>query len=134
MGIFREIFSWWSGNTWGTRLLIWRQGRFVGRDEFGNIYYEQKESKRDPQRPLRRWVTYKDLSEPSQIPPSWHAWLQFTTDEVPKQSNYSPRPWEKKHQMNQTGGPGAYRPLGSILRYNKKSSKTIRGYDPWRPN
>ena len=42
MGIFSEIFSWWGGNTWGTRLTIWRQGRLVGKDEFGNRYYEQK--------------------------------------------------------------------------------------------
>ena len=42
MGLFSEIFSWWGGNTWGTRLTIWRQGRLVGKDEFGNRYYEQK--------------------------------------------------------------------------------------------
>src|SRR5262245_16297459 len=42
MGILSEIFSWWGGNTWGTRLTIWHQGRFVGRDEFGNRYYIQK--------------------------------------------------------------------------------------------
>ena len=35
MGVFSEIFSWWGGNTWGTRLTIARQGRYVGGDSFG---------------------------------------------------------------------------------------------------
>ena len=42
MGMFSEIFSWWGGNTWGTRLWTWRQGRYIGGDEFGNRYYEQR--------------------------------------------------------------------------------------------
>jgi NADH:ubiquinone oxidoreductase subunit len=42
MGILSEIFCWWGGNTWGTRLWTWRQGRYVGGDELGNRYYEQR--------------------------------------------------------------------------------------------
>ena len=42
MSFFKEIFAWWHGNTWGTRLTIWNQGRFVGEDDFGNRYYEQR--------------------------------------------------------------------------------------------
>ena len=30
MSILSELFSWWGGNTWGTRVTIGRQGRFVG--------------------------------------------------------------------------------------------------------
>ena len=36
MGIFSEIFSWWGGNTWGTRLTILGRGSLVGKDDFGN--------------------------------------------------------------------------------------------------
>ena len=67
MGILREIFSWWDGNTWGTRLTIWNQGRFVGKDEFGNRYYEQKKGVGPLGRP-RRWVTYTDFAEASKVP------------------------------------------------------------------
>lgn len=133
MGVFKEIFSWWGGNTWGTRLLIWRQGRLVGTDEFGNKYYEQKKRSKDVHSRLRRWVTYKDLAEPSQIPASWHAWLQFTTNDIPQSLNYTPRPWEKRHQMNLTGSSRAYHPEGSILRNEEQSSENSGGYIPWRP-
>ena len=38
MGIFSEIFCWWGGNTWGTRLFTFRKGHKVGEDDFGNTY------------------------------------------------------------------------------------------------
>ena len=67
MSFFKEIFAWWHGNTWGTRLTIWNQGRFVGEDDFGNRYYEQKKGVGPAGRP-RRWVTYTDLAEASKVP------------------------------------------------------------------
>ena len=79
MGMFSEIFSWWGGNTWGTRLWTWRQGRYIGGDEFGNRYYEQRSGVGPIGRP-RRWVIYKDLSEPTLVPPEWHGWLHYTFD------------------------------------------------------
>jgi len=33
MGIIKEIFVWWDGNTWGTRFFTMRKGRLVGEDE-----------------------------------------------------------------------------------------------------
>ena len=77
MGFFSEIFCWWGGNTWGTRLTIWRQGRLVGKDEFGNRYYEQKKGVGPLGRP-RRWVTYRDVAEASKVPAGWRNRL-FTT-------------------------------------------------------
>ena len=134
MGILKEIFSWWGGNTWGTRFLLWRQGRLVGTDEFGNSYYEQKSRRGGSRTPARRWVTYKSLSEPSQIPPSWHGWLHFTTNEIPLSRNTRPRPWEKAHHMNLTGSASAYRPYGSILRNRKANAEEKKGYESWQPN
>ena len=32
MGIFTELFAWWTGNTIGTRLYTWRKGERVGED------------------------------------------------------------------------------------------------------
>jgi len=131
MGIFSEIFCWWGGNTWGTRLTIWRQGRLVGKDEFGNRYYEQRKGKGPLDRP-RRWVTYTDVSEASKVPPGWYGWLHYMTDTPPTEENYVPRPWQRPHLPNETGTPNAYRPPGSILASGARP-KAAGDYKPWRP-
>ena len=56
MGIFTELFAWWTGNTIGTRLYTWRKGERVGEDGLGNVYYRERDGK-------RRWVIYRDLAE-----------------------------------------------------------------------
>ncbi len=135
MSILSEIFSWWGGNTWGTRLTIWRQGHLVGSDEVGNRYYEQKPG-RGPQGPLdrpRRWVTYSDLADPSKVPADWHGWLHYTVDTPPTAETYRPQPWQKPHVMNMTGTSGAYRPKGSILAAAARP-KATGDYKPWRPD
>ncbi|MHA7884845.1 MAG: NADH:ubiquinone oxidoreductase subunit NDUFA12, partial [Nitratireductor rhodophyticola] len=35
-----QFFTWWNGQTLGTRFHTWRKGTRVGEDEFGNTYYE----------------------------------------------------------------------------------------------
>jgi NADH:ubiquinone oxidoreductase subunit len=134
MGIFSEIFSWWGGNTWGTRLTIARQGRYVGSDSFGNRYYEQLKGV-GPEGPLgrpRRWVTYTKLADPSKVPPEWHGWLHYTVDVPPTEEKYVAKPWQKPHRPNMTGTPEAYRPAGSILGSGHRP-KATGDYKPWRP-
>lgn len=131
MGIFSEIFSWWGGNTWGTRLTILRQGRLVGKDDLGNTYYEQRKGVGPLGRP-RRWVTYTDFAEASKVPADWHGWLHYTVDEPPTEQSYRPRPWQRPHLMNMTGTPEAYRPPGSILGRGVRA-KATGDYKPWRP-
>jgi NADH:ubiquinone oxidoreductase subunit len=131
MGMFSEIFSWWGGNTWGTRLYTWRKGKEVGTDEFGNRYFVQR-SGVGPLGVPRRWVVYPSLSEASQVPPDWHGWLHYTVDELPTEGNYQPRPWQLPHQMNMTGTAAAYRPQGSIIGAHHRA-KTTSDYKPWRP-
>ena len=131
MGIFTEIFSWWGGNTWGTRLAIARGFRLVGEDEFGNRYYEQKRGVGPIGKP-RRLVTYRNASEASQVPPDWHGWLHFTHDTPPTKEQYQAKPWQKPHKMNMTGTSEAYRPSGSILAAGQRP-KATGDYKPWRP-
>lgn len=135
MSILSEIFSWWGGNTWGTRLTIWRQGRFVGEDEAGNRYYEQRVGVGPvgPLGRLRRWVTYRDGAEASKISPDWHGWMHYTVDVPPTEETYKPRPWQKPHRPNMTGTPEAYRPQGSILASGERPRAT-GDYKPWRPD
>ena len=132
MGMFSEIFSWWGGNTWGTRLFTWRKGRQVGEDEFGNRYFLQR-SGNGPLGVPARWVIYKTLSEASQVPADWHGWLHHTVDELPTAERYQPKPWQKPHKPNMTGTAAAYRPQGSILGPGARP-KFSGDYKPWKPN
>ena len=131
MGMLGEIFSWWGGNTWGTRLFTWRRGRQVGSDAFGNRYFLQK-SGVGPLGVPSRWVIYKDLSEPSQVPPDWHGWLHHTVDALPTDETYQAQPWQKAHEMNWTGSARAYRPQGSITGTAQRP-KFSGDYKPWKP-
>jgi NADH:ubiquinone oxidoreductase subunit len=132
MSILSEIFSWWGGNTWGTRFTLWKHGRLIGKDEFGNRYYVQKDGVGPLGKP-RRWVVYEKLSEASLVPPEWHGWLHYTVDTPPNQEGYIPRPWEKPHRPNLTGTAQAYRPPGSILAAGERP-KATGDYKPWQPS
>lgn len=131
MSLFSEIFSWWGGNTWGTRWTTWRHGREVGTDSTGNRYYVQN-SGVGPLGVPRRWVVYKTMAEPSQVPPEWHGWLHYTVDTPPTAEDYIAKPWQLPHRMNMTGTPAAYRPSGSILTKAERPRAT-GDYKPWRP-
>jgi NADH:ubiquinone oxidoreductase subunit len=132
MSILSEIFSWWGGNTWGTRFMLATKGfRLVGEDEFGNTYYEQTRGV-GPLGVPRRLVTYRSASEASQVPPEWHGWLHYTHDTPPTEERYEAKPWQKPHRMNMTGTAEAYRPSGSILAAGRRP-KATGDYKPWRP-
>lgn len=120
-----EIFVWWQGQTWGTRLWIKRFGEFVGEDEFGNRYYQDK-------RANRRYVTYAGYADASTIPPGWHGWMHFRTDVPPPRAAYQPHDWEKPHEPNLTGTAAAYRPEGSLLNSGQRPRVT-GDYEAWSP-
>jgi NADH:ubiquinone oxidoreductase subunit len=135
MSIISEIFSWWGGNTWGTRWTLMGT-RAVGSDAYGNRYYEQRPGGRlelTPAGKPRRYVIYKDASEASQIPAEWHAWIHYLTDTPPSEETYSAKPWQKAHKANMTGTAEAYRPAGSILGSGVRP-KATGDYKPWRPS
>jgi NADH:ubiquinone oxidoreductase subunit len=131
MSILSEIFSWWGGNTWGTRVTLWRQARVVGHDALGNTYYIQK-SGVGPLGVPRRWVVYKTLADASKVPAEWHSWLHYTVDTPPSEQAHIARSWEKPHKMNMTGTADAYRPSGSLLASGERP-KATGDYKPWRP-
>ena len=53
----------------------------IGTDSLGNTYYQIKA--RAGYNHPRRWVVYKDVAEPSSVPPEWHGWLHYQSDYVP---------------------------------------------------
>ena len=121
-----QVFTWWNGQTLGTRFHTWRNGQLVGEDESGNRYYRDKTGK-------RRWVIYNGDAEASRIPPGWHGWMHHRTDTPPSEESYELRDWEKPHQQNLTGTPAAYRPPGSILTPERRPEVT-GDYEPWTPS
>ena len=120
-----QIFTWWNGQTMGTRFFTWRKGVRVGEDAAGNVYYRTADGK-------RRWVIYNGPAEASAIPPGWHGWMHHRVDLPPTQDGYVPRAWEKPHRENMTGTAGAYRPHGSILTPEERPRVT-GDYDAWTP-
>ena len=114
--------------TIGTRLFTWFHGRTVGKDLAGNRYFMERHARRGL-RP-RRWVLYAGTAEASAVPPEWHAWLHFTTDEpIPMSAR---KPWQKPHQANLTGTPGSYRPPGHDYRGGHRPPAT-GDYEAWTP-
>ena len=124
-----QFFTWWNGQTLGTRFHTWRYGTRVGEDEAGNVYYE---GGTDSEGRTRRWVIYNGPSEASRIPPGWHGWMHHRVDVAPTQESYQPREWQKPHLPNLTGTPFTYRPRGSTMR--KEDRPRVSGdYDAWTP-
>jgi NADH:ubiquinone oxidoreductase subunit len=119
-----QFFTWWSGQTLGTRFFTWRKGTRVGEDQFGNVYYKSADD--------RRWVIYADQSEASSIPAGWHGWIAHRTDVAPSDEDYKAHEWELGHKQNMTGTSGAYRPKGSIANQEKRPEVT-GDYEAWSP-
>jgi NADH:ubiquinone oxidoreductase subunit len=102
--------------------------RKIGRDEAGNTYYESRRP--DPvYGRTRRTVALAKGLDSSVVPPEWHAWLHHTT-EAPLSA---PRhPWQKPHQPNLTGTPGAWRPKGHDY-VGGRRRVTGGDYEAWTP-
>jgi len=105
-------------------------GEPAGSDAAGTRYYRRS---RDwgPRRE-QRWVVYAGEAEASKVPPEWHGWLHYTTNEVPK-AGAPGRPWQKPHEPNLTGTPAAYRPSGHTLMGGHRA-KAADDYEPWVPS
>ena len=127
MGFWSKTFTWWDGATVGTLLWTRRFGEEVGRDEFGNIYYQ---SKKDPR---SRWVIYSGSNDGSLVPPEWQAWLKGTIDDLPDKALPPVRKFEQKHLGNLTGTMADFRPDGSLAKGKIRPAST-GDYQPWTPD
>ena len=132
MGLFGQIFSWWDGASLGTNVFTLLRGKLVGRDEFGNRYYEDKKAMVLHGRESRRWVVYRGLAEASKVPPEWHGWLHHTFEAPPTAAPFKTKSWEKQHIPNLSGTPFARRPSGSLWRGGERPHAT-GDYEPWKP-
>ena len=115
--IFKIIFTWWNRQTFGTLLKTVLFGKFVGKDEFGNKYYKNKQDE--------RWVIYSKNIEATNITSDWFMWMHHTIDKIPDK-NEKKYNWQKNHSANKTGSKDSYRPT-KIKRENKSEK-----YETWK--
>ena len=120
MSFIKQIFTWWHRQTVGTFIYTLFTGKLVGKDEFGNKYYSNSKGK--------RWLIYKNRVESSKIPPEWHLWIHFLTNNKPS-NNPIKFKWQKKHEENLTGTPKAHKPEGSLI---FDSRKNMKKYETWK--
>jgi len=119
INFLKSIFTWWSSQTVGTFLFTTFFGSLVGKDEFGNKYYKNKNDS-------KRWVIYNGEVESSRIPPEWHLWIHKLSNSTPDKINFVNHSWIKNHHENYTGSDMAYSPL-------KKSKVKEETYKKWHP-
>jgi NADH:ubiquinone oxidoreductase subunit len=113
----------------GTWLHTKLNGRQVGTDSAGNVYYVERRARPAGQR-TRRWVAFVGPAEASLVPPEWHAWLHYTTDEPLPDTGR--KPWQKPHQANATGTTASYRPPGHDYEGGHRARAT-GDYEAWTP-
>jgi NADH:ubiquinone oxidoreductase subunit len=130
--VLKAIFTWWHGGTLGAKFHIKRRGVFVGQDEFGNKYYEAKDTSDSYDGRKRRWVIYDGYAEASKVPPDWHGWLHHTFADPPTSAPLPRKAWEKDYQPNLTGTRFAWRPKGSLARGGERPRAT-GDYEAWTP-
>ncbi|TPX31280.1 hypothetical protein SeMB42_g07781 [Synchytrium endobioticum] len=98
-----------------------RAGTLVGKDVFGNEYYQDKQDMNNRD----RWVMYSKWNyDASQIPAEWHAWMHHSIDEPPTQV-LPPSPiFQEPFKENLTGTRSAF----------KTYSTTTHKIHPWQPS
>lgn len=128
--MLKAIFTWWNGATLGTLFDVGRRGAFVGEDDTGNRYFEERKPSLEGRK--RRYVIYKGIAEASRVPPDWHAWVHYTTEAPPTIAPLKRQKWERPHVANMTGTIHASRPKGSLFRGGARAPATS-DYEAWSP-
>ena len=118
--MIKQIFTWWNYQTFGTFLYTLFFGKFVGKDNSGNKYYQNNKGK--------RWVIYNGEINASKIESDWYQWMHYQIDTNPSKVKVAKHSWQTPHSDNKTGTEKAYRP-NKITNKNKDFKK----YESWKP-
>ena len=114
----KEILTWWNHQTIGTRLYTIFFGKFVGTDDFGNKYYENKKRK-------KRWIIYNGEIEATKIPIEWYSWMHSIKNKIENTHDLKKFHWQKLHKPNQTGTEDSYHP-------KKNNNENDKKYKSWK--
>lgn len=127
------LYSFVDGNVAQTAMVHGPRahGVLVGTDGFGNKYYERLQ---DEQYGRHRWVVYADLAFPkydaSAVPPEWHGWLHFITDDAPTRVPPEIPHFLVPHAPSMTGTDGRYLPKGSWFNERKMNWQKVEYWQP----
>ena len=110
--LIKQIFTWWNHQTLGTRLTIFFFGKLVGKDSFGNKYYQTKKGK--------RFLIYNGEVDDSKIPNEWYSWMHFTPNKIENIHELKKFEWQKQSKPNLTGSNDAYSPKDNTDAIKKK--------------
>ena len=111
------FFTWWNKQTFGTFLKTLFFGKFVGKDEFGNKYYKNKQNE--------RWVIYSNNVEATKITSDWFMWMHHTIDKIPNKDKER-YIWQKDHLENKTGSKDSHKPV------KIKKNANLKKYETWK--
>ena len=114
---FKQVFIWWNQQTLGTRIQTLLFGKFVGKDSFGNKYYENRSGK--------RWVVYSGEIEATKISSDWYSWIHHINNKIEKSKDIKKYEWQKPSQPNKTGTNESYHP-------NKENNEIKQKYTSWK--
>ncbi len=81
---------------------------FIGKDQLGNRYFQEKKAYR--QKYPRRFVLYDKKIDASCIPQVWHAWMHYMIDQPPLGETFS-----NKHRPNATATDKAFEYDSSVM-------------------
>ena len=112
------FFTWWNKQTFGTLLKTFFTGKLVGKDEFGNRYYKNKNDE--------RWVIYSSEIEATKITSKWYLWIHHTIDKIPDDKTEKEYSWQKKHLENKTGTDERHKPI------KIKKDNYQKRYETWK--
>ena len=110
------LFTWWNKQTFGTLLKTFFTGKLVGKDEFGNRYYKNKNDE--------RWVIYSSEIDATKITSKWYLWIHHTIDKIPDEKTEKEYSWQKKHLENKTGTDEKHKPISIKKDNNQKKYET----------
>jgi len=114
----KKIFTWWNQDTIGTKIKTIFFGKLIGKDKFGNKYYQSRSGK--------RWVIYSAEIDASKIPVEWFSWIHFMPNKIENTHEFKKYQWQKPHKPNLTGTESAYYP-------NKNKKDAIeKKYKSWK--
>ena len=129
--MIKKLFAWWDGITLGALFDIRRRSTFVGSDDYGNAYYQERRVSSGTFK--KRYVIYKGLAEPSKVPAAWHGWLHYAVEVPPTETPLMRQSFEIDHTPNMTGTPWASRPEHSLKNTAKRAEST-NSYEAWKPD
>ena len=118
LGRFLRGLRSFSPKEYWKQLYLYRDIRpdaqFVGKDEFGNRYYE--EYRPDTVFGRERWVIYANSEfDASQVPPEWHMWLHKIHDTTSCTSAITSRKHREPYAPNLSGTKAQYYPYNTTI-------------------